>query len=376
MQSPPSFLNPTSAPAQRPWLWLVSPALVLLLAALSLVFDDMWLRVLCVAGVGLVSFVTVWLLIHRDQAPDTQLTSATAANGYDRSEEVVTLLLEVLPAWQHHVAIVKEQTEEAVNNLTRSFASVLHHFDEAGIGHSGQSGQPRDQEDRTIQLLALCERELQPVVQSLSSMIDGKDAMLNHVRSLADETRQLQEMAAEVGHIAAQTNLLALNAAIEAARAGEMGRGFAVVAQEVRMLSQRSAETGKKIGERVGQIANIMTTTLNTAEEATKDDKYAVSLSGELVEHVLSHVRKLGESADSMHTHGMVIRHEVEQLLMAMQFQDRVSQILEGARNNMGLMEDSLQQLPDQALPSPADWMDQMNQTSRMDDQIYQGRQG
>jgi len=343
---------------------------------MSLALDDTVLRVVCVACAGLVSFISVWLLIHRDNASDARQSLDDSAAVDDGLQEVITLLLEVLPAWQHHVGIVKEQTEEAVNNLTRSFASVLHHFDEAGIGKSGQSGQSRDQEDRTIQLLALCERELQPVVQSLSSMIDGKDAMLNHVRSLAEETRQLQQMAAEVGHIAAQTNLLALNAAIEAARAGEMGRGFAVVAQEVRMLSQRSAETGKMIGERVGQIANIMTTTLNTAEEATKDDKYAVSLSGELVEHVLSHVRKMGESADSMHKHGMVIRHEVEQLLVSMQFQDRVSQILEGARSNMGLMEESLQQLPDEPLPTPADWMDQMNQTSRMDDQIYLGRQG
>jgi len=357
----------------RPWLWLLSPVLIILLAALPLAFDDAWVTGLSLAGVALLSFATVWLLIHRDTGSSARAQDAVEPEDDEASQAIVNLLLEVLPAWQHHVAIVKEQTEEAVNNLTHSFASVLHHFDEAGIG---QGGGPREQEDRTIQLLALCERELQPVVQSLSSMIDGKDAMLNHVRTLADETRQLRLMAEEVGSIAAQTNLLALNAAIEAARAGEMGRGFAVVAQEVRMLSQRSAETGKMIGERVGQIANIMTTTLNTAEEATKDDKYAVSLSGELVEHVLSHVRKMGDSADSMHKHGTAVRNEVEHLLTAMQFQDRVSQILEGARDNMRRMEDSLHQLPEQALPEPADWMHEFNLTSRMDDQIYTGRKG
>jgi methyl-accepting chemotaxis protein len=207
---------------------------------------------------------------------------------------------------------------------------------------------------------------------SLTSVIEGKDALLLNIRNLARETMELQEMAAEVRSIAAQTNLLALNAAIEAARAGESGRGFAVVASEVRMLSQRSAETGKRIGERVGQIGSIMTSTLATAEEATVHDKHAVALSGELVEHVLGHVRKLGESADSMHKHGIVVRHEVEKQLMALQFQDRVSQILDGVHGNIDAMQQTLAQIDAEALPTSDEWLEALNQSSNMQDQHYQ----
>lgn len=277
---------------------------------------------------------------------------------------------EVLPAWQQQVDLVKQQTEAAVLQLTTSFARVLEQFDMAGIGGSRD---PQQNADRTITLLALCERELKPVVSSLTSMIEGKDALLHNITSLTQETAELRSMAADVGHIAAQTNLLALNAAIEAARAGEAGRGFAVVAQEVRMLSQRSADTGKHIGERVAQIVSIMDATMASAQQAHVQDTQAVKLSGELVEHVLGHVRKLGDAADSMHEHGMVVRSEVEQLLMAMQFQDRVSQIIDGARNDMQTMRETLYDSETQGVPAAQDWIDAFNSRAQMEDQIYRG---
>jgi methyl-accepting chemotaxis protein len=285
------------------------------------------------------------------------------------AQEVVALLVDVLPAWQHQMDSIKTQTEGAVVQLSTSFATVLQQFDLAGIGGVGGYGGSASDAANTIGLLALCERELQPVVLSLTNVIEGKDVLLVNIRNLAKETLELQAMAAEVRSIAAQTNLLALNAAIEAARAGESGRGFAVVASEVRMLSQRSAETGRRIGERVGQIGTIMNATMGAAEEATIEDRRAVSLSGELVEHVLGHVRKLGESADSMHKHGMVVRNEVEKLLVAMQFQDRVSQMLSGVDNNMALMQQTLEGA--QTLPSSDEWLDALNQSANMNDQLY-----
>jgi methyl-accepting chemotaxis protein len=360
--------QPASQAPPFAWSWLLLPVLVLALAAWPMVQDGPWVQGLALLGIAALCTLAVVLLQRRDAAQAQALWLAQQEVAYAQQQEALPLLLEVLPAWQHHVHLGRIQTEKAVENLTASFAKVLGQFDLAGIGNAGQ---PQEQGDRTIKLLDLCERELQPVVQSLSSMIEGKDQLLTHVRQLAQETLDLQTMAADVGSIAAQTNLLALNAAIEAARAGESGRGFAVVAGEVRMLSQRSAEIGKRIGERVAQIAGIMTSTLNTAEQATEQDKHSVALSGELVEHVLGHVRKLGHSAETMHKHGLVVRGEVEHLLIAMQFQDRVSQILEGAHSNMLLMQETLQQLPDQELPSADAWLQALNQSSRMTDQIY-----
>jgi methyl-accepting chemotaxis protein len=137
------------------------------------------------------------------------------------------------------------------------------------------------------------------------------------------------------------------------------------------MLSHRSAETGKRIGERVGQIVSIMTSTLNTAEETTIKDKEAVSLSGDLVEHVLGHVGKLGTTAEGMHRHGIVVRREVEKQLVALQFQDRVSQMLSGVLDNIDQMQATLTALETQALPTSYEWLEALNKGSNMADQHY-----
>ncbi len=350
------------------WRWLLVPWLVLGLCLVPLWDNTPWVAFTAAISAALVAALALWQMALRARKAVAQ---AQAEQAYARSaqdEQLTELLQNVLPAWQHHVQAVKTQTEDAVVQLTTRFASVLQEFDLAGIGGGIRVDTSAAQVGGTINLLTLCERQLQPVVGSLNSVIEGKDAMLLNIQELASETAGLSAMATEVRSIAAQTNLLAINAAIEAARAGESGRGFAVVAAEVRKLSQRSAEIGVQIGTRVTQVSTIMNQTLLSARDATAADK----LSGTIVEDVLSHVRKLGESAEGMHRHGMVVRGEVEHLLMAMQFQDRVSQILCGVNDDMVRLDTALASNEHDALPDVQEWMDSLRQTYTMEDQKHQ----
>jgi methyl-accepting chemotaxis protein len=362
----PSIPSQPGAPAL--WRWMGIPPVLVLLGLLPAWFEP-WVVWWSAAAIGLLSTAVVAVLVTRARSSQA-LAQETNATQNTQVADLADLLENVLPAWQHHVVAVRAQTEDAVLQLTTGFSVVLDQFDLAGIGGSSQGGGNGDN-GQTIGLLALCERELQPVVGSLTDVIEGKDSMLANIRHLEAETKALIAMAAEVGSIAAQTNLLAINAAIEAARAGESGRGFAVVAAEVRKLSQRSAETGRQIAARVNQVSAIMGKTLAAAETSNAQDKLSVSLSGQIVEDVLKHVRKLGASADSMHSHGMVVRGEVEKLLMAMQFQDRVSQMLHGVHDDMQRMQQTVHGLDENEVPQAAQWMESLRRTYTMEDQKH-----
>lgn len=324
-----------------------------------------WAAPLLQCVLVVVALVLYWR--HARAGSATPLGRAQADPSASAAAALPPLLAQVLPQWRHQVRLVGQQTEAAGMQLTTSFSRVLELFDAAGIGSAvvGRSAQSSN----SISLLTLCERELQPVVGSLSSVIASKDAMMEGIRDLAAETRTLHDLADAVGAIAWQTNLLAVNAAIEAARAGESGRGFAIVAQEVRQLSQRSAQTGKAIGTGVDRVVAMMEQTLASAEAAHGQDKHTVEVSGQIVEDVLKHVRALGESADAMEMHGRSIRQEVEQLMLAMQFQDRVAQIMQCVDTDMEKLRAALERLAQEELPAVEAWLANLRKMYTMEEQ-------
>lgn len=282
------------------------------------------------------------------------------------------LLTNVLPLWEAHISTVKNQSETSIQELLNSFSSMVTALDKAGfegVNNIDHLNKPKG--DVTITLLQLCKKELAPLVNSLTHMIESKDELLACIRDLAKSTGDMNSMAQEVGQIAAQTNLLAINAAIEAARVGIQGRGFAVVADEVRKLSHLSAETGKRITERVGHISSVTKVALATADRSAIQDKRILELSGEVVRDVLSHVETLGDSAEEMRYHGNIIRSDIESLLVSLQFQDRVSQILQVVHNDMSKFEQLAQDLPNTTLPRTEDWLEDLKNTYTMDDELH-----
>lgn len=110
--------------------------------------------------------------------------------------------------------------------------------------------------------------------------IDQVNATINHntenaarlaetTKSLTDVSNQANQIVRLIGDIADQTNLLALNAAIEAARSGEYGHGFSVVADEIRVLSEETAQSVEQVQNMLNRMQTHVTDCSNQSEEIT-----------------------------------------------------------------------------------------------------------
>jgi methyl-accepting chemotaxis protein len=258
------------------------------------------------------------------QKPDTSI------EGLDQ------LCKDVLPVWSAQIRIAGGQTEDAIGLLANRFANLSCRLQQAVDNVPGGEGQ---RGDGLLKLLAGSETELNAIVASLRSAYDVRESMMKEIRALSGFTEQLRQMAHDVGQIANQTNLLALNAAIEAARVGAQGRGFAVVANEVRALSKMSSETGKNIAETVDAVSRSIASAIDISSQFAQRDAEAIETSEGVIGHVLGNFHTttagLAESTEKLRDESRAIQTEISDVLVALQFQDRVSQILGHVRQDM-----------------------------------------
>lgn len=279
------------------------------------------IRIACAAVATALALLSMWWF----KPYFFQSQDELAAEGID------TLCVAVLPIWVKQIDSGRLATEEAVTALASLFSRLSEGLQDAVASSHGGDG--------VAAMLDEGQGDLKRIVASLKTGQQAMTTMMVHMASLAPLTKALNDMAHDVASVAAQTNLVALNAAIEAARAGEAGRGFAVVAGEVRRLAQLSAGTGKTIAATALQVNTGIATALQQAEcYAVHEADLIGSLDqaiGRMLQQFDARATQLSQSTERLQAQSALMQVEIDGVLVALQFQDRVSQILSHVQNDL-----------------------------------------
>ncbi|NTV11168.1 MAG: chemotaxis protein [Zoogloea sp.] len=327
-------------PLQVPLWPVLSPALLGIAGALLALVPDStlpaWIVCAGLSASGLAaawgsrSGLQAWARARaeasaRDELARQAARPARSAEGGSLGE----LCASVAPIWQRHIETARLQAEHATLAMSERFNDINTRLEQAIDASRGVAG---TQHGSVVQVLEICRGDLGNVLATLQSALEARRELLSRLARLGSITDELRGMAASVSAIAGQTNLLALNAAIEAARAGEYGRGFAVVADEVRKLSNVSGDTGKRIGENINTVNTAIADTLAAADRYAQDDAQSVAHAEETIHRVLAQFQHAADgqeqSAESLRRESDAVRVQTAEILVSLQFQDRLSQIL------------------------------------------------
>ena len=330
------------------------------------------LLVLTLVGCGATVFLVWSHLAHLDKAdsqPDA-LAESSAEQGQDYSRVLNNyqeLLSEVTQVWQSQIELAQHQSEEGINQLTAKFSAIYDQL-QVAISAANRTQGGDDSGEGLQSVLSFTKNSLGAITQSLETLISGQQHLVQEISQLASVADELKEMGDEVAGIASQTNLLALNAAIEAARAGEHGRGFAVVADEVRTLSSRSGDAGSRIMKRIEEVNGLLQGAVQSTEEFASQGETIVSRSSSAINEVIEEFSQFGnnlsETTQVLATESQNVRGEIEQVLISLQFQDRVRQILDQVTRDISKLNQKVAEHREQinaseelALLDTAEWL-------------------
>jgi methyl-accepting chemotaxis protein len=234
--------------------------------------------------------------------------------------------------------LTKKNVELAtVGPLTLAISKKVHHSSEslfqgaeqleetcsqlsAGTSKSAQSAnQALDQSASIVNEIALAHSLTDNALKHMRTMEQDVGQLSASIVALDQKSRSIGSIIESISDIADQTGLLALNAFIEAARAGVHGAGFGVIANEIRTLSQGTAEAAQDVKDSLLSISELIHETVTAVSRV----KECVD-SGVQVNHDASvALEKVSEEHHHFHLH-------LESVINAVSNQERAVTLFAG----------------------------------------------
>jgi methyl-accepting chemotaxis protein len=324
-------------------IWMTSLkiiALLLLLTAPSFIVNDFIRIIISLAVCSIVIAVCFTLmkkhlrLLERSREEDRMKQISAVEALINTIKAPLNEKSQLIPVLVNQLQEVTRQTESAALDIGERFMSIVErarkNTEDASVVLKKLAGEGQDSGLTTIEI---SKKALTDVVQSLQNGIVFASQIMDELKTIIEDTGNINTVVDEIEFIAGQTNLLALNAAIEAARAGEHGRGFAIVADEVRKLSDRSNKAAEGIRKLISKIEldskeiykrseeNVSLNMTVSMESATVVDDTMLKIDG-TVDSIRDQLNFLTGETESL-------AKDISSVVISMQFQDITRQRIE-----------------------------------------------
>jgi len=333
------------------FIWIPGVLGIFLAAVIYTVTKNSIIATTCIVASFIVGFRLKALLQQQLQLQAEQLKSREnerVTSVDNQLQRVKALFSQVIKVVSQQIDLTRQQSEQAINEMAERFSKLVQRLNVAVQASQGTAYDSHHHSSANVSgIFDKSAQDLMSLVNSIGDSSGTKRQTLEQLGELTKKSQNLMSMAESVENFALQTNLLALNAAIEAARASDAGRGFVVVADEVRSLSVKSGATAKQIAKDINEFSITVDHTISEATNAIEHDLNFKNKGKDIIESVLDNLRKitdqLSDSSETLRNESIGIIQEINEILVSLQFQDRVSQILTHSSKALNEMADAVE---------------------------------
>jgi methyl-accepting chemotaxis protein len=345
-ESPRKVLLLCVAAVLMPWLWGVW-AMPLWVALVSLVFSTISV------------FLIFWMIrrhMENLRARETATQSASRQQA-DGSSESAAALRTVLGVWlgssqaangslQQARAMldeVTEQSEGAAASIGKSFRVVMR-----------KSGQQMEDALRLLKstsdgaggstwlslpdFIKAYEKQLDTVTDRMMDFSKASEEMSRHQELVRDHSLAIDEMLDELRNMAARVRKLALDSTVAANRDSTTdSRWFIEIADRIRETSTSAHELTRRMRDGLEKIREVMGRTYEELSKSSDNVRMAAVQAkvdvSQLNIATMEKAREVTGTLEKITALGNEVRHDINQIIVAMQYQDITQQKLEHVKS-------------------------------------------
>jgi methyl-accepting chemotaxis protein len=240
----------------------------------------------------------------------------------------------VLPVLATQLQEVAQQVEQAVVGVCGNFQGMAARARKAAsrvpLMKDASDNGSSSGSDGINSLISGTRQTMGSLLQRVEQTSTFSSLAVERMQAVESQIGGLDRILCDIDEIAAQSRLLALNGQIEAARLGDRGAAFAVVATETAKMAKHAMASSKTIRKTTETVsAGIGGTSKELRERAAADTREA-ALSRDEVNHALDAMSALHEemqrTIEQAELESSQLARDISAAVMAMQFQDTVSQ--------------------------------------------------